>query len=202
MSPPGRQQNTAYVSNCARPNLGRDLKNKEEGIIMMKAKPSTKSAVSRVNYIHESPEQFKAFMALGNAVKDSSIEEKILDLVAIRASQINGCAFCLDMHVKQAKIHGERELRLYHLAIWRESTLFASRERAALAWTEALTRLPEQGVPDELFERVRGQLSEKEISDLSFAITLINSWNRINIGFKTVPGSSDAAFGLDKAGLS
>jgi AhpD family alkylhydroperoxidase len=169
---------------------------------MMKAKPSTKSAVSRVNYIHESPEQFKAFMALGNAVKDSSIEEKILDLVAIRASQINGCAFCLDMHVKQAKIHGERELRLYHLAIWRESTLFAPRERAALAWTEALTRLSEQGVPDELFERVRGQLSEKEISDLSFAITLINSWNRINIGFKTVPGSSDAAFGLDKAGLS
>lgn len=168
----------------------------------MSAKPMTKSPVSRVNYIQESPELFRAFVALGNAVRESSIEEKIRDLVAIRASQMNGCAFCLDMHVKQARIHGERELRLYHIAAWRESTLFAPRERAALAWTEALTRLPEQGVPDELFERVRGQLSEKEISDLSFAIMLVNAWNRINVGFKTVPGSSDALFGLEKAGLS
>ena len=169
---------------------------------MTKDKPSAKPAASRVNYVHESPELFKAFVALGNAVRESSIEEKTRDLVAIRASQINGCAFCLDMHVKQARIHGERELHLYHVAAWRESTLFAPRERAALAWTEALTRLPDQGVPDELFERVRGQLSEKEISDLTFAIMLINAWNRINIGFKTIPGSSDAAFGLDKAGLS
>jgi AhpD family alkylhydroperoxidase len=173
-----------------------------ERIIMTKDKPSARSPVSRVNYIHESPELFKAFMALSSAVKESSIEEKIRDLVAIRASQMNGCAFCLDMHIKQAKIHGERELRLHHIAAWRESTLFAPRERAALAWAEALTRLPEQGVPDEIFERVRGQLSEKEISDLTFSIMLINAWNRINIGFKTVPGSSDAAFGLDKAGLS
>jgi AhpD family alkylhydroperoxidase len=173
-----------------------------ERTIMTKDKPSTKSAVGRVNYIHESPELFKAFMALSNPVKESSIEEKVRDLVAIRASQMNGCAFCLDMHIKQAKIHGERELRLYHIAAWRESTLFAPRERAALAWTEVLTKLPEQGVPDEIFERVRGQLSEKEISDLTFSIMLINGWNRINIGFKTVPGSSDAALGLDKAGLS
>ena len=108
------------------------------------------------------------------------------------ASQINGCAFCLDMHVKQAKIHGERELRLYHLSAWRESTLFAPRERAALAWTEVLTRLPEQGVPDEIYERVRTQLSEKEISDLTFVIVAINSWNRLNVGFRTVPGSQDA----------
>jgi AhpD family alkylhydroperoxidase len=141
-------------------------------------------------------------MAFGNALRESSIEEKIRDLVEIRASQMNGCAFCLDMHVKQARIHGERELRLHHIAAWRESTLFAPRERAALAWTEALTRLPEQGVPDELFERVRGQLSEKEISDLTFLIMLINAWNRINVGFKTVPGSFDATLGLDKAGLS
>jgi AhpD family alkylhydroperoxidase len=173
-----------------------------ERTIMTKDKPSTKSAVSRVNYIHESPEMFRAFMSLSNAVKESSIEEKIRDLVAIRASQMNGCAFCLDMHIKQAKIHGERELRLHHVAAWRESTLFAPRERAALAWTEALTKLPEQGVSDEIFDRVRGQLSEKEISDLTFSIMLINAWNRINVGFKTVPGSSDAAFGLDKAGLS
>ncbi len=111
----------------------------------------------------------------------------------IRASQINGCGFCLDMHVKEAKIHGESELRLYHVAIWRESNLFVPRERAALAWTEAVTNLPEGGIPDELYERVRGQLSEKEISDLTFSIMVINAWNRASIAFKAVPGSADKA---------
>jgi alkylhydroperoxidase family enzyme len=106
------------------------------------------------------------------------------------------------MHVKEAKIHGETELRLYHVAIWRESTLFQPRERAALAWTEALTKLTEQGVPDEIYERVRGQLSEKEISDLTFAVMAINAWNRVSIGFKAVPGSADKLYGLDKAGLN
>jgi AhpD family alkylhydroperoxidase len=130
------------------------------------------------------------------------IDEKLQALVEIRASQINGCGFCLDMHVKQAKIHGETELRLYHVAIWRESNLFIPRERAALAWTEALTRLPEGGVPDEIYERVRGQLSEKEISDLTFVVMAINAWNRVNVGFKTVPGAADKAYGLDKAGLN
>src|SRR4030095_11379942 len=104
--------------------------------------------------------------------------------------------------VKEATIHGERPLRLHHISIWRESTLFAPRERAALAWTEILTKLPEHGVPDELYDRVRGQLSEKEISDLTYSVMAINAWNRINVAFKTVPGSSDAAFGLTKAGLS
>jgi alkylhydroperoxidase family enzyme len=103
--------------------------------------------------------------------------------------------------LRWAKLHGERELRLYHLAAWRDSTLFAPRERAALAWTEVLTKLPEQGVPDEIYERVRTQLSEKEISDLSFVVMVINSWNRLNVGFRSVPGSADARFGLDKAGL-
>jgi alkylhydroperoxidase family enzyme len=106
------------------------------------------------------------------------------------------------MHVKQAKILGETELRLYHVAIWRESTLFIPRERAALAWTEALTKLPEGGIPDEIYERVRGQLSEKEISDLTFVVMAINAWNRVNVGFKTVPGAADKAYGLDKAGLN
>jgi alkylhydroperoxidase family enzyme len=87
------------------------------------------------------------------------------------------------------------------LAAWRDSTLFAPRERPALAWTEILTKLPEQGVPDEIYERVRTQLSEKEISDLSFVVMVINSWNRLNVGFKSVPGSADAMFGLDKLGL-
>ena len=106
------------------------------------------------------------------------------------------------MHAKEAKIQGERELRLYHLAAWRESTLFQPRERAALAWTEALTKLPEQGIPDDLYERIRQQLSEKEMSDLTFVVMSINAWNRINIAFKMVPGSADAAFGLGKANLN
>ncbi|APG94939.1 carboxymuconolactone decarboxylase family protein [Sinorhizobium americanum] len=156
----------------------------------------------RLNYAQQSPELFKKLSELSMALKDSVIDQTIRDLVNIRASQINGCGFCLDMHVKEAKIHGESELRLYHIAIWRESNLFIPRERAALAWTEAVTRLPEGGIPDELYERVRAQLSEKEISDLTFSIMVINAWNRASISFKNVPGSADKLYGLDKAGLN
>jgi len=131
-----------------------------------------------------------------------TVTQPLVEQVAIRTSQLNGCGFCLDMHIKQAKLHGERELRLHHIAVWRESTLFEPRERAALAWTEVLTRLPEQGVPDELYERVRTQFSEKEISDLSFVVMLNNGWNRINVGFRTTPGTADVAFGLDMLGLN
>ncbi|WP_436371754.1 carboxymuconolactone decarboxylase family protein [Cytobacillus sp. BC1816] len=155
----------------------------------------------RINYMQQSPEFVNKMMALSNAEKESSIEEKIRHLVHIRASQMNGCGFCLDMHIKEAKIHGERELRLYHIPIWRESTLFSPRERAALEWTEILTKLPAHGVPDDIYESVREQLSEKELSDLTFSIMAINAWNRISIAFKTEPGSADAAFGLTKAGL-
>ncbi|SDX50653.1 carboxymuconolactone decarboxylase family protein [Paenibacillus sp. CF384] len=156
----------------------------------------------RINYMQQSPEFFKQLMNFSNAEKTSAIEESILDLVHIRASQMNGCGFCLDMHAKQAKINGERELRLYHLSIWRESTLFSPRERAALAWTEVLTKLPEHGVSDEVYNRVREQFSEKELSDLSYSVMAINAWNRINIAFKYEPGSADVAFGLTKAGLN
>ncbi|MBD9639089.1 carboxymuconolactone decarboxylase family protein [Ensifer sp. ENS07] len=156
----------------------------------------------RLNYAQQSPEFFKKISDFSLSLKDSVIEQTIRDLVNLRASQINGCAFCVDMHVKEAKIHGESELRLYHVAIWRESNLFAPRERAALAWTEVLTKLPEGGVPDELYERVRGQLSEKEISDLTFFIMAINAWNRVSVAFKSVPGSADKLYGLDKAGLN
>ena len=124
----------------------------------------------RINWAQQSPDLVKKFTEVALALRASSIEASIVDLVNIRASQLNGCSFCLDMHVKQAKMHGERELRLYHLAAWRDSTLFTPRERAALAWTEVLTKLPEQGVPDEIYDRVRTQLSEKEISDLSFTV--------------------------------
>ena len=156
----------------------------------------------RLNYMQQSPEFFKKLLEFNNVQNECAIETTILDLVHIRASQLNGCGFCVDMHVKEAKIHGERELRIYHLPIWRESTLFNTRERAALEWTEMVTRLPEHGIPDEVYNRVRESFSEKEISDLTFSIVIINSWNRISISFKAVPGSADAAYGLTKAGLS
>jgi AhpD family alkylhydroperoxidase len=156
----------------------------------------------RIHYAQQSPELFKKYLEFSNAAKGSSIETTIQDLVAIRASQINGCGFCVDMHVKQATIHGERPLRLHHLAVWRESGLFSPRERAALAWTEVLTTLSPHGVSDEVFDKVRTQLSDKELSDLTFSVMAINGWNRASIAFKSVPGSQDKAYGLDKAQLA
>jgi AhpD family alkylhydroperoxidase len=156
----------------------------------------------RINYMQQSPELFKKFVAFGLAVKETGIETSISELVSLRASQMNGCGFCVDMHVKEAKIHGERELRLHHVAIWRESALFSPRERAALAWTEILTKLPEGGVPDDIFERVLTQFTDQELSNLTFHVMAINGWNRVNVAFRTVPGSADAAFGLGKANLS
>lgn len=156
----------------------------------------------RLDYRQQSPELFKKFVEFNMKIAASSIEAPILDLVFLRASQLNGCCFCLDMHSKQATIHGERPLRLYHLASWRESQLFVPRERAALAWTEALTQLSPTGVPDDVYDRVRSQLTEKEISDLTFAIMAINAWNRVNIAFRPVPGSLDKEYGIDKAQLA
>jgi AhpD family alkylhydroperoxidase len=157
----------------------------------------------RLDYAQLSPELFKQYALVGQAArKGSTVETTIHHLVDIRASQLNGCAFCLDMHVKQAKLHGERELRLHHVAIWRESPLFSARERAALAWTEVLTRLPEHGVPDEIYDAVREQFSEQELVELTYSVMIINGWNRINVAFRGEPGSLDKAYGLDKAGLN
>lgn len=156
----------------------------------------------RIDYQKQSPELFKKLLAFSLALNESTIEQSIRHLVDIRASQLNGCAFCVDMHIKEATIHGERPLRLHHVAIWRESTLFSPRERAALEWTEILTRIPAEGVPDDIYERVRTQLSEKELSDLTFLVMSINAWNRVSVGFRVVPGSYDKAFGIDKSGLS
>lgn len=149
-----------------------------------------------------SPDLFKSFLSFSMALGKSSIDRGLRDLVNIRASQMNGCAFCVDMHVKEATIHGERSLRLHHVAIWRESTLFTPRERASLEWTEALTALTGHGVPHDIRDRVREHLTDVELSDLSFAIMAINAWNRISIGFGNVPGSKDAAYGLSKSGLA
>ena len=156
----------------------------------------------RLNYSKQSPELAKKLFEFGYAVKKTSLGNTLIDLVNIRASQLNGCAFCLDMHCKEAKLHGERELRIYHVPIWRESTLFSDTERAALEWTEAVTRLPEHGVPDDVYDRVREQFSESQISELTFAIAVINAWNRLNISFQTIPGSFDEQLGLTEAGLN
>ncbi|MEM5295758.1 carboxymuconolactone decarboxylase family protein [Burkholderia sp. JPY481] len=156
----------------------------------------------RIDYQQQSPELFKKFVEFSLVLKKSAIEETIRHLVDIRASQLNGCSFCVDMHVKEATIHDERPLRLHHVAVWRESNLFTPRERAALAWTEALTHISPLGVSDEIYDRVRTQFSEKELSDLTFQVMSINAWNRVNIGFRIPPGIYDKAFGVDKSGLA
>lgn len=156
----------------------------------------------RIDYAHQSPELFRKYLEMSMALKKTSIDEKLKSLVEIRASQLNGCAFCLDMHVKQAKIAGERELRLYHVSIWRESNLFTPKESAALEWTEAVTKLGEHGISDAIFDSVRKELSEKELTDLTFVLMVINGWNRVSVAFQAVPGSQDEAYGLTAAGLS
>ena len=156
----------------------------------------------RLNYYEQSPELSKKLYELSAILKKSSLGDSLLDLINIRASQINGCAFCLDMHCKEAKIHGERELRLYHLPIWRESTLFSEKEKAVLEWTEAVTKISPESVSDEIYNRVRKHFDEKQISELTFAVGVINLWNRLSISFRAVPGSYDEMLGLTKAGLS
>jgi len=156
----------------------------------------------RINYMQQSPELFKKYLDFSMALKASSVDEGLAHLVDLRASQLNGCAFCVDMHTKQARMGGERELRLHHVVIWRESPLFSPRERAALTWTEALTQLSPHGISDEIYAEVREQFSEKELADLTFLVMAINGWNRASIAFRAVPGSQDKAYGLDKVGLS
>lgn len=156
----------------------------------------------RLDYYQSSPDAAKKYVEFSNLLHTKPFLAEVGHLVTLRASQLNGCAFCVDMHVKEAKIRGERELRLHHVAVWRESTLFTPRERAALAWTEALTHLAPHGVPDAVFDSVRAQLSDEDLADLSFLIVAINGWNRLSVAFQAVPGSADKLYGLDKAGLA
>ena len=144
---------------------------------------------------------YAKYLAFAEALH-GRLEPLLLDLINIRVSQLNGCAFCVDMHSKEAKLHGERELRLYHVPIWRESNLFTARERAALAWAEVLTNLPPEGVEDRLYEQVRDEFSEQEVSNLTFAVIAINGWNRANAAVRREPGSLDTMLGLAEAGLS
>ena len=160
------------------------------------------TAAERLDFMKAAPLAIAAYMQFSQAVKQSSIEHALLNLIDIRVSQLNGCAFCLDMHVQQATIANERPLRLHPVAIWRESSLFSPRERAALAWAEVLTQIPPHGVGDEAYAAVRADFSEQEVADLTFAVMSINGWNRVNIAFASQPGSRDAMFGLNRANLS
>jgi AhpD family alkylhydroperoxidase len=125
-------------------------------------------------------------LGVSNYLRKSGLEESLLNLVYLRASQINGCAFCIDMHWKDLRAAGETEQRLYGLDAWEESPYYSDRERAALAWTEAVTNVKDSHVPDEVYERVRSFFAEKELADLTRAIVLINGWNRLNIAMRTV----------------
>ncbi len=143
----------------------------------------------RLNYATVSPDALKAMRELEKYVAASGLERPLYELVKTRASQINGCAYCLDMHTKDARKAGETEQRLYALNAWRETPFYTDRERAALEWTEALTLISENDVPDSLYERVHKHFDEKEMVALTMAIVAINGWNRLAIGFRTVPGS-------------
>ena len=144
---------------------------------------------SRVNVQNVAPEAHQAMAGLQSYVKDSGLEPSLLELVKVRASQINGCAYCIDMHTKDARAEGETEQRLYVLSAWRETPFFTDRERAALAWTEALTLIGETHAPDEVYEEVRRQFTEQDLVALTMAVVAINGWNRIAIGFRAVPGT-------------
>ena len=143
----------------------------------------------RMNYYQAAPETLKAMVAVEDVIKASGLELSLIELVKTRASQINGCAYCLDMHTKDARAEGETEQRLYALSAWEETPFFTERERAALAWTEAVTRVAESRVPDAVYEQARRQFTEKELADLTFAIVAINGWNRLAIAFRAEAGS-------------
>jgi AhpD family alkylhydroperoxidase len=136
---------------------------------------------ARMNYRAANPQAFQAMFQLEKYVRESGLDETLLELVKIRASQLNGCAFCLDMHTKEARSKGETEQRLYLLNAWRESAVYTDAERAALALTEAVTLIAERGVPDEVYQQARAHFGEAELTALLMAIVTINGWNRLAI---------------------
>ena len=143
----------------------------------------------RIDYAKLSPGGYKAMLGLELYLNHSSLEKKLLHMIKLRVSQINGCAFCLDMHWKDLQAEGESEQRMYSLDAWRETDYYSDRERAALAWAEAVTKVTEGHVPDEVFEATRQHFSEQEMADLTFAVVAINGWNRLSIAFRVVPGT-------------
>jgi AhpD family alkylhydroperoxidase len=143
----------------------------------------------RLDYYSASPKAMKAMIAMEALTSSLSIEQGLLHLIKIRASQLNGCAFCTDMHSVDARRLGESDRRLYSIVVWRDSNFFNPRERAALAWTEAVTLLSESHVPDDVYAQTREQFSEGELVDLTIAVTTINSWNRLAVSFRQTPSA-------------
>src|SRR6201997_714589 len=141
----------------------------------------------RMNFYRAAPDTIKALMALESQVQSSGLEQSLIELVKTRASQINGCAYCIDMHTKDARKHGETEQRLYLLNAWREAPAYTERERAALAWTEAVTLISDTHAPDDVYQEVRTQFSEAETVNLTMLIATINAWNRLAISFRAMP---------------
>src|SRR6266568_4662878 len=141
----------------------------------------------RIEYKQVAPGAYRAMVGLEKYLEQCDLEPSLLELVKIRASQINGCAYCLDMHTKEARVRGESEQRLYVLPAWREAPFYSERERAALLWTEALTLIAANHVPDEVYEQVRQHFSEAELINLTLAVVAINGWNRIAISFRSLP---------------
>lgn len=143
---------------------------------------------SRLNYYEAAPDALKAMMGLERYVHHSDLEDSLIELVKMRASQLNQCAYCIDMHSKDARKAGETEQRLYALSAWRETPFFSERERAALEWTEALTRLSSTHITDELYDEVKAHFNDEEMVVLTMAIVAINGWNRLGVGFKSEVG--------------
>jgi len=147
----------------------------------------------RINYLKAGRGVYEAMLGLEKYLHQCGLEESLIDLIKLRASQINGCAYCIDMHWKDLRSLGESEQRLYGLDAWEESPYYTDRERAALAWTEAVTKIREGHAPDEVYENAAKQFTEKELADLTLAITTINAWNRLAIAARSVPGIYQSA---------
>jgi AhpD family alkylhydroperoxidase len=148
---------------------------------------------SRMEYMEIAPDAMKTMFGLEKYLAQCGLEPILIDLVKLRTSQINGCAYCIDMHTKDARARGESEQRLYELVAWRETPFYTERERAALAWTEAVTLIAGSHVLDEVYEQARQQFTEQELVNLTLAIVAINGWNRFAISFRTVPGTYQPA---------
>ncbi len=141
----------------------------------------------RMNFYQAAPDTVNALMALENQVASSGLEQSLIELVKTRASQINGCAYCINMHTQDARKHGETEQRLYLVNAWREAPVYSERERAALAWTDAVTLISETHAPDDVYQDVRAHFSEAETVNLTMLIATINAWNRLAISFRAMP---------------
>jgi AhpD family alkylhydroperoxidase len=144
---------------------------------------------TRIHAARLNPDGYKIMYAFGEYLAKSTLDKKLIDLIHLRVSQINGCAFCIDMHWKDLKAEGESEQRLYSLDAWRETTFYSDRERAALAWAEATTNIRDGHVPDDVFQQARAHFGEQELADLTLAVVAINGWNRLNIAFRTPAGT-------------